>query len=57
LKLPGFDLAELIPCGFRLKTPYRDGSTRVVFEPLDFVGVLVRGEKPGTGGDSASGGR
>ena len=29
---------------YRLKTPYRDGTTHVIFEPLDFIarpGALV----------------
>ena len=26
---------------YRLKTPYRDGTTEVVFEPLDFMARLV----------------
>ena len=25
----------------RLKTPYRDGTTHVIFEPLDFIARLV----------------
>lgn len=26
---------------YRLKTPYRDGSTHVIFEPLDFIARLA----------------
>lgn len=26
---------------YRLKTPYRDGTTHVVFEPLDFIARLA----------------
>ena len=26
---------------YRLKTPYRDGTTQVVFEPLDFMARLA----------------
>ena len=26
---------------YRLKTPYRDGTTRVIFEPLDFIARLA----------------
>ena len=26
---------------YRLKTPYRDGTTHVIFEPLDFIAKLV----------------
>ncbi len=26
---------------YRLKTPYRDGTTHVVFEPLDFIAWLA----------------
>ena len=26
---------------YRLKTPYRDGTTGVVFEPLDFIARLA----------------
>ena len=25
----------------RLKTPYRDGTTHVIFEPLDFIARLA----------------
>jgi len=26
---------------YRLKTPYRDGTTHVIFEPLDFIARLA----------------
>ena len=26
---------------YELKTPYRDGTTHVIFEPLDFIGKLA----------------
>ncbi len=26
---------------YRLKTPYRDGTTHVIFEPLDFIAKLA----------------
>jgi hypothetical protein len=26
---------------YQLKTPYRDGTTHVFFDPLDFIGKLV----------------
>ena len=26
---------------YQLKTPYRDGTTHVIFEPLDFIARLV----------------
>lgn len=26
---------------YELKTPYRDGTTRVIFEPLDFIAGLA----------------
>ncbi len=26
---------------YRLKTPYRDGTTQVIFEPLDFIARLA----------------
>jgi len=32
------------PCGdigYSLKTPYRDGTTHVIFEPLDFIARLA----------------
>ena len=35
---------SLTPSGnvrYQLKTPYRDGTTHVIFEPLDFVARLV----------------
>ena len=27
--------------GYTLKTPYRDGTTHVIFEPLDFIARLA----------------
>jgi hypothetical protein len=27
---------------YQLKTPYRDGTTHVVFEPMDFIARLVK---------------
>ena len=27
--------------GYQLKTPYRDGTTHVLFEPLDFIAALA----------------
>jgi len=27
--------------GYALKTPYRDGATHVIFEPLDFIAWLA----------------
>lgn len=28
---------------YQLKTPYRDGTTHVIFEPLDFIARLAAG--------------
>ena len=44
-----FSLSSTLPSGspaqgnirYRLKTPYRDGTTDVVFEPLDFIARLA----------------
>jgi hypothetical protein len=39
---------SLIPSGnvrYQLKTPYRDGTTHVIFEPLDFMARLAAGAK------------
>ncbi len=34
---------------YQLKTPYRDGTTHVIFEPLDFIARLAAlVPKPGT---------
>ena len=31
---------------YELKTPYRDGTTHVIFEPLDFIARLLRRVRP-----------
>jgi hypothetical protein len=31
---------------YRLKTPYRDGTTHIVLEPLDFIARLAANAEP-----------
>jgi len=33
--------SRLLHPGYRLKTPYRDGTTHVIFQPLDFIARLA----------------
>ena len=34
---------------YQLKTPYRDGTTHVIFEPLDFIARLAASGSPSHG--------
>ena len=37
---------------YQLKTPYRDGTTHVIFEPLDFIARLAASGSPSRGSTS-----
>jgi hypothetical protein len=37
----GYGLAPISVIDYELKTPYRDGTTHVIFEPPDFIAKLA----------------
>jgi len=42
---PAFRCTPRGDIGYSLKTPYRDGTTHVIFEPLDFIARLAAKSK------------
>ena len=41
LNLGGLDFPPSGKVRYQLRTPYRDGTTHVIFEPLDFIAKLA----------------